>query len=125
MTVKEAIDLADSWEENRFDAETKVKWLSLLDGKIYNEVILTHRDSEDVEANFPYTTTDMASTDLLVPDPYSDFYPMHLQAQIQLSNGDTARYNQSVALYNNAYQTWQDAYNRTHMPIQAFRHFKV
>lgn len=124
MTISEAIALADSVEENRFPAETKVEWLSLLDGRIYNEVILTHEDSEDVTYE-PYDPDDAATTDLLVPDPYSDFYPWYLQARIQLSNGDTARYNQSIVMYNTAFQAWQDAYNREHMPIQKFRIFKT
>ena len=125
MKVKDAIDLANEWEENRFSTATKVEWLTLLDGKILEEVINAHEDADEMESDLPYTVADYATQDLLVPDPYSDFYPLYLQAQIQLSNGDTARYNQSVALYNNAYQTWQDAYNRAHMPIKHFGFYKV
>ena len=124
MTISEAIALADSVEENRFPTATKVEWLSLLDGRIYNEVILAHEDSDEITYE-PYTAEDAETTDLLVPDPYSDFYPWYLQSRIQLSNGDTARYNQSIIMYNVAFQAWQDAYNREHMPVQKFRLFRT
>ena len=123
MKVDEAIQLADSVEENLFPRATKVAWLSMLDGRIYKEIILTHEDSDDIEYE-PYDPTEASTTDLIVPDPYSDLYPWYLQARIQLSNGDTARYNNSIQMYNVAMQDFQDAYNREHMPVQHFSSFK-
>ena len=55
---------------------------------------------------------------LLVPEPYAmDVYNYFLQSQIDKENMETAKYNQSAALYNSAYQSFTNYYNRTHRPI--------
>lgn len=42
MTIQEALDELDAMMPNAVARETKVKWLSVLDGTIHNEVIMTH-----------------------------------------------------------------------------------
>ena len=64
-------------------------------------------------------------TVLLVPYPYDeDIYNYFLQSQIDKENGEMAKYNQSVVLYNNAYQTFWNWYNRTHVPLPAEAAFR-
>lgn len=132
MTIAQAISLADNLEENRFPIEAKIKWLAILDGKVWKEVIATHELPEDwiplpYDYDFAevYEDSDPNDTRLLVLEPYTDVYIWYLQAQIQLLNGDTARYNQSILMFNNAFQSFQDAWNREHLPVNHFHSFKV
>lgn len=42
MTTGEVISKVDRLEPNQYDTETKLNWLSQLDGKIVSQVIMTH-----------------------------------------------------------------------------------
>ncbi len=43
MKISEAIAEVDSQKINTYSNEQKIKWLSRLDNRIYNEFIHTHR----------------------------------------------------------------------------------
>lgn len=43
MTAGDIISKVDMLEPNQYDTTQKLEWLSTLDGKIINEVLLTHR----------------------------------------------------------------------------------
>lgn len=115
MTIIEAINRIDSLKPNNYTQEDKIAWLSNLDGIIKIEIIDTHEGSEDVSFN-GYTTDTALDTVLLVPFPYDDIYLKWLEAQIDYTNGETARYENSMTAYNAAYDTFQKYYNRTRMP---------
>lgn len=120
MTVQEAIDRVDKLRPNQYDTETKTRWLSNLDGMIFREVIITHEHPHCTHFNGHSCPDD----ELLVKEPYAgDIYNFYLQMQIDKENAEYKRYNQSVTMYNNAYQTFQDWYNRTHRPLPARAHF--
>ena len=114
MTIIEAIDKINSLKPNSYTQVDKVKWLSALDGIIKKEIIDTHEGAEDVTFNKYDEDTDV-STELLVPYPYDDVYVKWLEAQIDYANGETAKYNNSMAMYNTAYSAFERYYNRTHM----------
>lgn len=116
MTIQEAVNLVDRMKPNQYDHETKVQWLSKLDGMIFREVIATHEGST-LTAFDGYDASD-PDVVLLVPYPYDeDVYNYFLQSQIDKENGEMAKYNQSVTMYNNAFQIFQNWYNRTHLPL--------
>lgn len=130
MTVNYVIDQVDLKEPNSYSPEEKIKWLSDLDGKIFNEVILTH-EHDDVEFTpynihaldpVPEGQTAPEPEDLLIGDPYGeDIYVHYLIARIAAGNAETPRYNQQIALYNAAYSQWWNWYNATHRPISGRR----
>ena len=123
MTIEQAITLVDGLKPNQYDHEQKVKWLSKLDGMIYTEVISTHEGNE--LEHFDGYDTAMPDQMLLVPYPYDeDVYNYFLQMQIDRENGEMVKYNQSATMYNNAYKTFCDWYNRSHHPIPAKTQFK-
>lgn len=116
MTVSEAVSLVDKLKPNQFPENIKISWLSKLDGQIFKEVFQTHEGSA-IESFSGYGETSQ-DEELLVPYPYDeDIYNYFLQAQMDKENGETARYNQTITLYNNAFLAFQNWYNRTHMPI--------
>ena len=124
MTIQEAISKFDSSCRNTIPTDTKIDWLSQLDSIIYNEIILTHEDSEQV--NFcPYSSKTPATTPLLVRDPYSDIYLKYLATKKDLFLADISRYNNDIMLYSAAYRDFENYYNSKHMPIRKVTHFNA
>lgn len=115
MTIIEAINRIDSLKPNNYTIEDKLKWLSTLDGIIKKEIIDTHEGSETISFE-GYDVDTALDTILLVPAPYDDVYVKWLEAQIDYTNGETPKYNNSMIAYNTAYSTFARHYNRTHMP---------
>ena len=116
MTIIEAINRIDSLKPNSYTQPDKIGWLSNLEGIIKREIIDTHEGSESVNFN-GYDVDTPLDTVMLVPAPYDDIYLKWLEAQIDYTNGDTAKYNNSMTMYNTAYSAFQRQYNRTHMPL--------
>ena len=123
MTIREAIEQTDALKDNQYTQEQKIGWLSQLDGYVFKEIILTHENDGTPFSGFNSETD--PDTELLVPAPYTDVYRWFLESRIDLANGELAKYNNSVSLYNNAYLTYFDYYNRTHAPLQQAAYFKL
>ena len=114
MRVCDAIDRVDSLKHNTDTSAEKIEWLSQLDGNIKNEIIDTHESDDDIFF-YGYTEDDM-ETELLVEAPYDVLYIRWLEAQIDYYNGEINRYNNSMMMYQAAYDNYDRYYNRTHMP---------
>ena len=123
MTIDQAIALCDALRPNQYPRELKIGWLSKLDGRIYHELLMTHVGCP-MDSFGGYDNDTDGSTELLVSAPYGeDVYNYFLQAQIDKENGETTRYNQSITMYNSAFQAYANYYNRNHMPASAGRRF--
>lgn len=114
MTIIEAINRIDDAKPNQYTQSDKVRWLSTLDGIIHDELLATHEGEAGAFAGYD-DSTDL-STELLVESPYDEIYVRWLEAQIDYTNSEYAKYNNSIAMYNAAYSTFARFYNRTHMP---------
>ena len=116
MKAGEAIALVDKLKPNKFSAEEKYRWLTDIDGMIVRELIETHEYSP-LEGGFAgYSPDTDAETELLVPAPYDILYRWYLESQIDLGNMEIGKYNNTKSLFNSAYLTFTDYWNRTHMP---------
>lgn len=118
MTASEAVAFVDKMKPNRFSAEEKYGWLTDIDGMIVRELIDTHENSPlegEFEGYYPGRDDD---TKLIAPAPYDGLYRWYLESQIDLANMEIGKYNNSRNLFNQAYLTYTDHYNRTHMPKQ-------
>lgn len=114
MTLIEAISKIDNLKHNTYTHEDKVVWLSTLDGMVKREIMDTH---EGDEVSFQgYDTDSDVETVLLVPAPYDQVYLRWLEAQIDYCNGEYSRFNNSMEMFQAAYQSYSNFYNRTHMP---------
>lgn len=116
MKAGEAIALVDKLKPNKFSAEEKYRWLTDIDGMIVRELIETHEDSPLTGAFAGYSPETDAETELLVPAPYDILYRWYLESQIDLGNMEIGKYNNTKSLFNSAYLTFTDYWNRTHMP---------
>lgn len=118
MTIMQALYRIDELKPNSYSQPEKIKWLSSLDGVIKSEIIDTHEGGEDIVLpEQGYSDTIDLTTELLVPYPYDDIYLRWLEAQIDYTNGEYGKYNNSLVAFNDAYSLYQRYYNRTHMPI--------
>ena len=115
MNIIECLNKIDALKPNTYDRVDKIRWLSNLDGMIYNNIITTHEGAEGVEFK-GYDIDTPIETELIVPAPYDDVYVKWLEAQIHYSNGETGRYNNALIVFNDAYSSFERYYNRTHMP---------
>ena len=114
MTVQDAIERANEMREgNSYSDEIKIKWLSELDGNIYNDVILTHHSDAEKMKNYEEDT----NAQLIAPAPYDILYVYWLMAQIDLAAAELNRYNNSMELFNEAMKNFKAWYNRTHRPL--------
>lgn len=115
MKIIEAINRIDSLKHNTYSMNEKVAWLSRLDSMVKRLIIDTHEDGEDITFTGYDDTTD-PETELLVPAPFDEMYLRWLEAQIDYTNGEYDKYNNSILMYQAAYDGYANYYNRNHMP---------
>lgn len=115
MTVIQAIQHIDNIKPNTYMQSDKIKWLNEIDGRIKKEIIDTHEHFRDYP--FDGYTEDDINTEMLVPAPYDDLYLKWLEAQIDYSNNEYGKYNNSMQMFNTKYSDYETYYNRRYMPL--------
>lgn len=123
MKIIEAINTIDALKPNGYTQAEKLRWLSTLDGMLQTELFAVHEGAD--EAAFSgYDEDTPPETELLAQEPYGrELYLRYLEAQIDYYNGETARYNNSMTMYQAAYTAFARWYNRTHLPRSQKRKF--
>lgn len=116
MKIIEAINQIDSLKHNTYSQRDKIAWLSRLDSMVKRLIIDTHEGAENVTFT-GYTETTAPETELLVPAPFDEVYLRWLEAQIDYTNGEYDKYNNSILMYQAAYDGYANYYNRSHMPL--------
>ncbi|MBD5169328.1 MAG: hypothetical protein HDT20_04295 [Oscillibacter sp.] len=96
MKIKEVIAWVDEIKPNAFSTETKIRWLSRLEGTLAADVFLMA--PAEVE-QLQYTAEDM-ETELLLEPPYDDIYELWLAAKIDEANGEYNKYQNTMQSYN-------------------------
>lgn len=100
MTYMECISMVDTLNPNRVSNEIKRRWLGELEGRIMVEVEGVSPSSlstPEEDSEVPY---------LSVPYPYDRMYWLYVMAMLDFVNGDSARYDNSAAMFNAAYQDY-------------------
>ena len=123
MKIAEAISKVDALKPNTYTPEDKIEWLSTLDAKVKSQIIDAHECNDPIFF-YGYDSVCDQETELLVPAPYDDIYLRWLESQIDYSNGEYGKYNNSITAFNDAYAIYQKYYNRTYMPISKGTKFK-
>ena len=115
MKIIEAINRIDSLKHNTYTQNDKVAWLSRLDSLVKRLIIDTHEGGDNITFTGYDDRTDL-ETELLVPAPFDEMYLRWLEAQIDYTNGEYDKYNNSILMYQTAYDGYANHYNRNHMP---------
>lgn len=124
MTVIEAINEIDQLKPNQYGIPEKVRWLSRLDRRIFEQIILTHGYNEGEDpVEFSGYTEDDTDAELLVGEPYDEIYVHWLAAQIDYNNLEFDGFNATNALFESVFSAFQRAYNRSHMPRGARKRY--
>lgn len=125
MTINGVISLLEDVKPSQLSRERLIGWLSELDGRFFNEIILTHERGKDTPDTFiPYTLDTDGERQLLIPDPYSEVYRWYLSMQIDLANMEMDKYNNSLMMFTPAWEAYARKYHREHMPIQRVKTWK-
>ena len=96
LTISEAIGRTDGLLPNAYTAAEKLQWLAQVEGMLHEAL---------GEETFPGFGADTdLSTALLARHPYDSVYLRWLEAQIHYANGEFARYNNAIALYNTEWE---------------------
>ena len=115
MTIIEAINTIDNLKHNTYSQHDKVAWLSRLDSMIKRLIIDTHEGGDET-AFTGYDADGELNVEMLVPAPFDEVYLRWLEAQIDYANGEYDKYNNSILMYQAAYDGYANYYNRNHMP---------
>lgn len=92
------------------DNDTRVRWLSELDGQIAVEFF-------HVESWTPYDATSDGSTELIVPFPYDGCYVDYLAAKIYQQLDEIDRYTNEMAACNDEIDKYRKHITRQHQPV--------
>ena len=122
MTIIEAINRLDSLKHNTYKQNDKIRWLSKLDLMVKKQIIDTHENTGDVSFA-GYTDDTDINTELLVPAPHDEAYLRWLEAQIDYANAEYNKYNNSIIMFNSAFDVFSNYYNRNHLPLIGGKRF--
>lgn len=125
MTIQQAMDKADRMKPNMMPTEDKIGFLSEIEGKIHEEIIMTHEHTAEEETRPEYDSETDPTTEMLVPAPYDMIYVYWLMAQIDHLNMEMDKYNNDRSLFEDAWGNFADYWNRKKMPIQRNRQFWI
>lgn len=117
MTIHDAIAEVDSLKPNMFGEKDKIRWLSRLEARIYQEIICTHQRNEgEDEISFTGYGEDDGEKELIVGQPHDELYLHWLEAQIDYHNMEYDSFNNSNAVFDAVFSSFRNAYNQSHMP---------
>ena len=125
MTINEIITRVDKMIDNDFTLEEKTRWLSVLDGLIWENVMQPHAAGETFGE---YEWADDQDTALLVPFPYDELYYHWLACKIYLAHKEIDLYNNAAELYGKYYHDFAQWWNREHPtqePALRFRNYRL
>ena len=123
MKIIQAINKIDALKRNTYSQPEKVEWLSRVDWMVKKHIIDTHEGAEQVSFKGYDDLTDL-QTELLVPAPHEEMYLRWLEAMIDYHNGEYGKYNNAVDMFNTAFESYKNYYNRTNMPKgKKFKYF--
>ncbi len=101
MTAGQVLTRVDSLLPNAYTREEKLRWLLQAEGTLVREVLRP----VDRETSVPGKLEE--NTALTAETPYDGLYDLYVQAQIHYADGDMARWNNAVALWNRGVEALQ------------------
>ena len=105
-TAKQVLDRVDALLPNGYARAEKLRWLAQAEGFVLREIRRVTGALPPLEDDEPLT----------VEAPYDELYRHYVEAQIHYANGETARYNNAVSLWNNGFLTYRDYCCRRETP---------
>lgn len=107
MTANKVIEIVDGRRPNAYDEETKLGWISNLDGMV-KRLVFQEGKAE------PYKYPEDMDKELLIPYPFDDLYALHVEAMIDYYNREYGNYNNSAMMFESQFSEYKKAYIREH-----------
>lgn len=116
MKVKDVLNYVTETRHDQYGEDIKMDWLNKVEAQVYLDILSRARG---YQGELPYYKWDEdADTELLVPHPYDELYVHYIEAMIDYTNGEFARYNNSLAVFEDSWNDFAAYYRRTHFPKQ-------
>lgn len=116
MKLGEILRKVDQLRPNAFSDAEKIEMLNTVEGRVYTDIMSKAEDG--MNWTFIPFKEEEEERELVVPVPFTDLYLFYLFSMIDFYNGDSGRYNDSMVLYNNAWDAYAAHYRETHKPKQ-------
>lgn len=113
MKVQEILTEVQELKPHQYNDDLLIRWLNDIEQRIYTQILSNYIYEEELEAYVPLTEDNM-ERELCIKEMYTDVYKFYLFAMIDFYNNETARYQNSYAMYNVTYQEFANYWNRTH-----------
>ena len=118
MTLQEVLSTTDELKANMMSEATKIRFISEIEGRVHQEILMKHEHTEEEETLPVYDDNTDPSTTMLVPAPYDMLYVYWLMSKIDMLNQEPEKeYNNSVR-FDKAWNEFSDYWTREHMPLQ-------
>ncbi len=101
MTIETCMNLVDTMMPNGAEPAVKLRLLGEIEGRVRVELL---GESPDGGCDFNERTS--GGTELRVPHPYDQMYILYMMAMLDFLGGNTARYENSAALFNAVFQSY-------------------
>ena len=116
MKIIDAISTLDSFKQNTYTQDDKIRWLSTVDATVKKEIIDQCVGADKVIFD-GYTSDTDENTELLIPAPYDEAYLRWMEAQIDYANGEYGKYNNAMAMFNTLFDAFAKYYARNNTPV--------
>jgi hypothetical protein len=119
MKVREILAEIDQIRPNAYTDGEKIGFLNTIEGRVYTDI---YQKAEGFEGEFVPFKEGEEDRELSVPVPFADLYLYFLMAKVDFHNGDSGRYNDTMVLYNDAWDQYAAHYRENHKPKQTNLH---
>lgn len=122
MTIRQAVEAVDRLKPNTYSHRQKLLWLWEPESLVREQITALYR--KELPQAAPFDDGVDMDTALTAPAPYDQMYLRYLEAQIDYHNAEFDRYNNAIALFQTAFDSYRNACARANIPQgAAFRYF--
>ena len=117
MTVAQAIEHVDTLAPNMLSHPEKCRHFAVLDERVLYEMYQPGHLT-------PPVCTDVGdpAAELMIPSPYDEAYIYYTAAMIEYARGESARYNEHIAMFHTLWGAYSDHFRRIPLPRRGFRY---
>lgn len=117
VTIKEIIERVDEVKPNAYSEKAKLRWIAELEGLLAADVFLM--SPEEIQ-QVQYSHPEDLNTKVLVDFPHDSIYDYWLMAKIDFMNGEYEKYENTMQIYNAAYQNFVRWFASSYEPAQGY-----
>lgn len=93
-------------------------WINEIEGQVIEDIANRSLDYDIKFQLFDYQED--LGRELFIPDRFQDVYMNYVDAKINFINQETERYNNSVVMFNAAYDSYESWFRREHKQKKSY-----